>query len=406
VLQTWLFFWYINRINQKVIILLDYVKSRDSGLTFKDSGSSSTFGKLEKRFAETRQILQDISKEKEIKINYLQFIIDYVDVGLFSFDDKGAITFINPAARKILDRKFLTNIKALDEFNPNFSETINGLKPGESEVIEIKRKDNSLRLSLNTGLFNIMGIPHKLISFQDIDKHLYKEEIDSWSKIIRILNHEIMNSITPITSLSKTMKTYFTSNNKTILPQDITPKIIDRTIEGLGIIEDRGAGLINFVNSYRKLTALPSPIKSIFLIKDQFTQVRSLMNDELTTHNILLKVEVNPDDLSVEADKEQIQQILINLLKNAIQATQNESSPSIIFRGFRNEFNNTIIQVEDNGVGMPDSIINNIFIPFFTTKDTGSGIGLSLSRQIMQMHNGTIKVQSEVGKGSLFSLVF
>jgi len=292
----------------------------------------------------------------------------------------------------------------LDKLNTGFSETIMRMKPGESEVLLITRKNDIMRLSINAGLFNIMGVPHKLISFQDIDKHLYKEEIESWSGLIRVLNHEIMNSITPITSLSKTMKSYFVTENKTIVPNDITTKIIDRTVEGLGIIENRGVGLINFVGNYRKLTSIPEPIKSTFNIYEHLHEIKILLDEELLAGKILFNIDVQPKRLSITADKDQIQQVLINLVKNAIQAIQNTANPTITIRGFLNEKQNIVLQVEDNGVGIPESIIKNIFTPFFTTKENGSGIGLSLSRQIMHMHNGTIKVQS--GDKTVFTLQF
>ncbi|MBU8893693.1 MAG: HAMP domain-containing histidine kinase, partial [Bacteroidales bacterium] len=261
------------------------------------------------------------------------------------------------------------------------------------------------KLSVSCALLNLKGTKIKLISFQDIDKHLYKNEIESWGKLIRILNHEIMNSITPITSLSKTMKKYFVDGQAVKNRKNITPQTINRTVEGLDIIEERGSGLISFVNSYRKLSSLPEPKRTEFEVSKLLNQVKDLFIDKIENLNIDFKIELNPDDIILFADKDQITQVLINIVRNSFDAIQEKDKGEIRINATKNK-SEIALSITDNGKGIPADILNDIFIPFYTTKDSGSGIGLSLSKQIMELHDGTISVNSIPNESTEFILAF
>jgi two-component system nitrogen regulation sensor histidine kinase NtrY len=405
VLQTIFLIRYIRRINLQTIEYFDLIKNKESGFRLTNITDKDSFSLLRKQFNDTNQIIQDIRIEKEVQTNYLNHLVNYINVGLFSFDENDKIQFINPEAKRILGMDNIFKIQDLDLLNETFSNFLRQLKPNESEIIEFSTPAIKQKLSVNCGLLHLKGSKIKLVSFQDIDKHLYKNEIESWNKLIRILNHEIMNSITPITSLSKTMKKYFHDGEIVKSPEDITSTSINRTVEGLEIIEERGVGLINFVNNYRKLSSLPKPIRSGFPILKLLEQTKELFTQEIEINSIDILVEVKPEDLILNADKEQLSQILINLVKNSIRALEGKVSGKLLLKTYKKD-NKIHITVQDNGIGISEDIINDIFIPFYTTTETGSGIGLSISKQIMKMHNGTITVSSITDKSTEFTLIF
>jgi len=405
VLQTFLLIKYIRKINFQTIEYFDLIKNKESGFRLTDTESKNSFSLLRKQFNETNQIIQDIRIEKEVQSNYLSHLVNHVNIGLLSFDENEKIQFVNPEAKRILGIKNIFHLKDLNSLNKSFDEFLRHIQPNQSEIIEIKGNSENQKLSVNCGLLCLRDTKIKLISFHDIDKHLYTNEIESWNKLIRILNHEIMNSITPITSLTKTIKKYFSDGESIINPENIQSSTINRIVEGLNIIEERGIGLINFVNNYRKLTALPEPQKTNFNLNKFFTLIKDLFNEELTNNQVELKIETKPDDLSLNADKDQLTQIFINLIKNSLDGLNEKEKGFIELKASKN--NNVIqLSITDNGKGIPQNIIKDIFIPFYTTKESGSGIGLSLSKQIMQMHDGTISVSSVPDIKTKFKLGF
>jgi signal transduction histidine kinase len=246
----------------------------------------------------------------------------------------------------------------------------------------------------------------KIISFQDITTELDKKELDSWQRLIRVLTHEIMNSISPITSLTSVIAGYFRNkeDESPVPPESVNPGVIERTLSGLNTIEETGKGLLGFVDKYRSLTLLPEPRPVVFSVGSMFRKCKQLMESGIPG-NIELIIKVDPFDLSMKADQSQVEQVLINLIKNAIEAIGNTGKGIISLTGLNNE-GVVLIKVEDNGIGISDAIAEDIFVPFYTTKQNGSGIGLSLSKQIMQNHNGSISVSSVRAKGAGFTLRF
>lgn len=403
VLQTFFLIRFIHKKNQQVSEYFDLIKNKDTASRLSSDSNSSSFSKIRKQVNDTNQIIQDLQIEKEIQSNFFNHLVNDINIGLFAFDERGRIQFINPEAKRILGMTKIFKIEDLQEVNTNFVALLQNILPGQQEIVELK--NSSQKLSLNCGLLNLGAQKIKLISFHDIDKHLYQNEIESWNKLIRIMNHEIMNSITPITSLSKTMKKYFFDGENEKHSESILPASIGRTIEGLNIIEERGNGLIHFVNNYRKLSSLPQPNKADIQIQNLLIQSKELFREELESKNIEFVIDVNPDNLIINADKEQISQILVNLIKNSLHAMPNNRKGRIVITASKND-DKTIISVQDNGTGIPKEIMDDIFIPFYTSKESGSGIGLSLSKQIMKLHDGTISVSSIPDKITKFMLSF
>jgi signal transduction histidine kinase len=245
-----------------------------------------------------------------------------------------------------------------------------------------------------------------LVSFEDITNELDRKELDSWQRLIRVLTHEIMNSVSPVISLTSVIAGYFKDkkDGSPVTPEKIDQHVIYKTLSGLNTIEETGKGLLDFVDKYRSLNLLPEPKPVRFTIDKLFSKCRQLM-ESFVSERIEIITRVDPEDLSLTADQSQVEQVLINLMKNSIEAIGNMDngriSLSASYAGSA-----VIIQVGDNGIGIPESIAKDIFVPFYTTKENGSGIGLSLSRQIMYNHNGTISANSTPGAGSVFSLRF
>jgi len=356
-------------------------------------------------FEEIIKIIRSAKIEKENQYHYLQYVVDHVGVGLIAFDEKGKVELFNDAAKQLLQIPILKNIKTLDAIFKGLSNSLLKLKPQKQKLITANINDELLHLSIKAVEFKILEKNIKLVSIQDIKSELDQKEIESWQKLIRILNHEIMNSITPITTLTTALVRSFKNENGIKTKDEMDEELISETVTALNLIEDRGKGLIDFVNKYRSLSANIKPKIADVLVKKLFENVNVLFRDNFAKRKIIFSASVEPEDLSISADDKLIEQILINLVKNSIEAIDGVEQGKISLRaGQVND--RKIIKVSDNGKGITAVEIDNIFVPFYTTKESGSGIGLSLARQIMRAHKGEIKVSSVIGRETTFSLIF
>ena len=351
-------------------------------------------------------VIQNAKIENERTSHFFQSVVDHIDAGLLSFDMNVRIKIYNKAAKRYLHVQHPPQLSSLKTMNDEIFTTINTIKPGQ-EILHKMKIDNILQSVLVKATeLKFENNVIKLVSFQDITNELDKKELDSWQKIIRVLTHEIMNSISPITSLTTVISGYFKNkdNENPVLPEKINHQIISKTLSGLDTIEETGKGLLDFVDKFRSLTSLPKPDLSRFTIDSLFRKCKLLMESTIP-NNIKIIASVYPEDIAIVADYAQVEQVLINLIKNAIDALSDKKNSTIHLKAFYGD-GGKLIQVEDNGIGISGDIIEDIFVPFYTTKENGSGIGLSLSKQIMQNHNGTISVNSAPGKGSVFILNF
>jgi nitrogen fixation/metabolism regulation signal transduction histidine kinase len=351
-------------------------------------------------------IIQNVKIENERTSQFLQSVVDHVDIGLLSFDVNGNIEIYNRAAKRYLNVQQPRQLSSLKTTNDELFKVIKNIKPGQ-EILHKMKIDNLLQsILVKASELKFESNVIKLVSFQDITNELDKKELDSWQKLIRVLTHEIMNSISPITSLTGVISGYFKKkdNENTIPLELIDHQIVSKTLSGLNTIEETGKGLLDFVDKYRSLTSLPKPNLSKFTIDSLFRKCKLLMESNIS-NSIKIITSVYPEDIAIVADYAQVEQILINLIKNAVEALSNMKDGTIHLKAFYAE-NGTFIQVADNGIGISGDIIEDIFVPFYTTKENGSGIGLSLSKQIMQNHDGTISVNSAPDKGSEFTLKF
>jgi signal transduction histidine kinase len=279
------------------------------------------------------------------------------------------------------------------------------LSPGGNDLLKLKQDDDLMQLSMHATGFMMHQQALKLVAIQNIQNELEEKEMISWQNLIRVLTHEIMNSITPIASLSSTANELLKDDSKCEIPETINETIED-VRHAVRTIEKRSKGLLTFIENYRQLTRIPKPDFKIVLIKDLVDRVEHLMQDQFLHKEIEFNVDIDPETLEVTADQALIEQVLINLCKNAVEAVADIGTPNIRINADTDSFGNPVISVIDNGKGITEEVAEKVFIPFFTTKPQGSGIGLSLSRQIMRHHKGTLTVQSEPGVETVFSLRF
>ncbi|MBD3224317.1 MAG: ATP-binding protein [Caldithrix sp.] len=399
-------FKFTERTNQELSRFFDAVKYEDYSQSFGKSGLGGSFNDLHKAFAEVIQKIQATRSEKEEQYHYLQNVIQHIGIGLIAFHPQGEVEFINSAAKKLLRVNQLKSIRSLSNINPVFVEKLFQLKSGDKTLIKFQEKDELLHLVIHATMFRLKGDLVTLISIQNIRGELEEKEMEAWQKLIRVLTHEIMNSITPISSLASTTNDMLDVKHGSAQSAEVEPDTLEDVRNAVKTIHRRSEGLLKFVESYRSLTRLPKPDFQIFEIQELFDRVEQLMQSKLNEKKIAFKAEVYPSSLELTADPELMEQVLLNLMLNAVRAVEKTAEGRIEMVAYLNERGRVLIQVTDNGFGIPEDIQDTIFTPFFSTDKNGSGIGLSLCRQIMRLHGGTISVQSVTNGKTNFILRF
>jgi two-component system nitrogen regulation sensor histidine kinase NtrY len=362
------------------------------------------FGPMHKYFEEINRKLEKLRIENEVRNNYFKTIVDQTAVGLISFNPEGTVEFINDAARRIFGIHVLRNLKKLDNVKDGFSEMLFKMKSNEQKLVSIIINGEMIQLATKKIMLKLGERTLHLVSFQNIQPELDEKELESWQKLIRVLTHEIMNSMTPIITLVTTITRLYRNKDSGELkkPAEIQTPMIEKTIKGLDLIESRGQGLIHFVQNYRDVTRLPKPDFKILNVRDMFQGIKLMFEEQLLQNGIKLTIDCHPS-LFINADGKLLEQVIINLVKNAIEAFEDAPDPTITMAAQSNN-NQIIMEIADNGKGIPPDMLENIFVPFFTTKEKGSGIGLSLSRQIIRLHGGTMNVQSEPFSRTVFTI--
>jgi signal transduction histidine kinase len=331
--------------------------------------------------------------------------VDHVGIGLIAFDQQGEVEMINNAAKKLLKIPRLKNVHDLETVSARLVSKLFDLSPGANDLIKLKQDDDLLQISIYATGFVLHKQRLMLVAMQDIQGALEEKEMKSWQNLIRVLTHEIMNSITPIASLASTAHGLLKDERECELPESLNETIGD-VRHAVNTIEKRSKGLLTFIENYRKLTRIPKPDFKIVPVKDLFERVEHLMKDQFEAHGIEFNMQIDPLSLELTADPALIEQVLINLCKNAVEALNGVAKPKIKLKAATDERGNPVLKVIDNGRGIPEDVAGRIFIPFFTTRQQGSGIGLSLSRQIIRLHRGTIGVTSTPGEKTVFKLRF
>jgi nitrogen fixation/metabolism regulation signal transduction histidine kinase len=396
---------YVDKTNRDLARFLRSIRYSDFSQTFTAEGRGGSYAELGAAFREVMADFRKARAEKEEHYRYLHTVMQHIGVGLISFRQDGSVELINNAAKRLLRVRRLRNIRALSDLSREFVETLTRMHSGDKELIKIVDNDEMLQLSLSATEFKMRGDLFKLVSLQNIQSELEEKEIEAWQKLTRVLTHEIMNSITPISSLASTANELLEEYDAAVngRPQD---EAIGDVRDAVYTIAKRSNSLLHFVNAYRSLTRIPQPDFQIVSIRELFDNVKSLMQAEMEKRGVSLMCEIDPSSLTVTADPELVERVLINLIKNATESVEGSSGAHVFLRAALNGRGRTIIQVIDTGSGIIPEAIDKIFIPFFTTKKEGSGIGLSLSREIMRQHGGTIGVVSKPNERTVFSLRF
>lgn len=398
---------YVETTNRDLTRFFQSIKYGDFTQSFKNDSMGSSFTSLRNTFTEVANAFRKTRTEKEEHYRYLQTIVQHVGIGLLAFQPDGEVELMNNALKRLLKISHLKNIQSLEPISQNLVHTLFRLKPREKALIKFEKNNEALHLALFATEFKLRGQIFSLVSFQNIHSEIEETEIMAWQKIIRVLTHEIMNSITPIASLASTINELIKqSYQEAISPKNDNEEILEDINQALQTIQKRSKGLMHFVDAYRNYTLTPKPKFQFFPIRDIFARVERLMQANIQDKKIEFKVHIEPEGLELTADPELIEQVMINLLLNALQSIEKEKDGRIELNSFLDSQGRVIIQIKDNGPGIQAENLDKIFIPFFSTKESGSGIGLSLSRQIMRAHNGTMSVHSDPHKETIFALRF
>lgn len=396
---------YLNRTNRQLAQFFSSLPDRDSSLKFIGSETADSFRELSLRLEQIRILFQKERREKEAQHNYLNYLIEQIGVGIITYGDDGRIDLINPAAKAIFADKNIPELASLNKYNPEFEILIKDLELNEKALIRIIVKDELFYLTVQKSLFKLEDKSYWLISFQDINSELDKKELDAWQKIIRVLTHEIMSSISPVSSLSEHLLNKIQDPNKPGIVKEPKGILMEDLAEGLEIIKTRGEGLMEFVRHYHSFTHLPIPVLEEVQLGPFLEKIRNLVEPECKKNDISAMLELS-ESIQISIDPQLIEQVFLNLIRNSIQALEGTVSGKSISIIAGRDVSGVQISVRDNGCGIDIDNMDNIFIPFYTTRTKGSGIGLSLAKQIMRLHNGQISVKSDGGNGAEFILRF
>jgi len=403
--QTYNLIEYGNTTNKKITRFLESIRYADFSSSFtKDSPLGKSFKEMNLSFNEVIQAFKKTRAEKEEQMLFLQIMIQHINTGIISFDHTGKIGVINGTAKQLLKIPQFKDIYDFGKLSKDLLERILKIKPGGSFSLKI---NHDLHLNFQSASFKMGGVSWTLLSFQNIQSELQKNELQAWQNLTKVLRHEIMNSMTPIASLA---------NSLGIILEEDVEEINDELVidhdsyedlqEGLNTIAKRSTGLVDFVNAYRDYTNIPQPVLRPFTVKTLFENITVLLKEDMSKAGVCLTCDIMPKELELMADQDLIQMILINLVKNAKEALDKSDYKTITLKAGMNAQSYPYIQVIDRGEGIVQEALERIFVPFYTTKKTGSGIGLSISRQIMNLHKGHLEVYSVPNEQTVFTLSF
>ena len=392
--------------NTNIASFLDSIRFDDLSQSFKTESKDPSVQKLHTELNEALAKLRTTRREKDSEYQFFKNIVQHAAIGLLTFKKDGSIQIINSAAKRLLRITKADRLNDINVVSEELVETFQKLKTGGRELVRIKFGDESLQLSVYVIELTLRDEEVKLVSMSNIQSELEEKEMEAWQNLVRVLTHEIMNSVTPISSLAGIVEEDLKHRVDSQSEMPLKKEELEDMYLSLQTITKRSAGLIRFVKEFRNLTHIPKPKLAEVPLKVLLEEMAMLHKKELADHAITIKVDVTPSELIIRADKTMIEQVLINLIKNAIQSFDEQTEKRIELKAYTNEKGSPVISVKDNGAGIDVEALEKIFIPFFSTKKTGSGIGLSLSKQIMRQHEGNITVKSKLGEGTEFLLRF
>jgi two-component system nitrogen regulation sensor histidine kinase NtrY len=396
--------YFVDQTNRDLVGFLTSIKYNDFTATSTAEHRGKSFGELYEAFNLINRKFQEVRADKEANHQFLQTIVEQIEIGLLCYNEAGEVRLMNKALQRMLRKSFLLHVDGLEQVDPQLLAAIRDSREGKRDLVKITIDNRLLQLAVLTSELRLQDERLFLVSIKNIQNELEEQELDAWQKLIRILTHEIMNSVAPITSLSGTIEAMLSDEP---VPDTQTLQDIRQSVQ---VIQRRGEGLLAFTETYRSLTRIPPPNFQEVSVDKLLERIATLFHTQAHQQGVALHLHKYPSELNLQADPYLLEQVIINLAKNALDALTDASSPvsepAIHLHVNRNKQGQVIIQVVDNGPGITPAELEQIFVPFFTTKAEGSGIGLSLSRQIIRAHKGTIEVQSVVGEGTVVQLVF
>ncbi|WP_298753829.1 HAMP domain-containing sensor histidine kinase [uncultured Psychroserpens sp.] len=380
------------------------VKYRDFSRWFPEDRGPKDIRFLYTGFNEINRTIKEINSQNQAQYVYLQKILEMVDIGIIAYNlETGDVLWVNDSFGEILDMPSFKNIRFIENRKPELFNTIFETYHREPNSISIALQNENIKILISDTVFQVDDDAFKLIVIQDIDNTLNKNESESWKKLLSVMTHEIMNSIAPISSLADTLQ----SNLQIAIKQPKESNLeLDDLNSGIKTIKNRSDGLLKFAKTYRSLSKVTNLNLQRVKVSELFSNIQLLMAPSIEAKNIDITFKISGPKLELDIDTHLIEQVLINLILNAVDACKHKEDAQIKVSASQNTSRNIVLKVYDNGTGIPQDILENIFVPFFTSKATGSGIGLSLCKQIMLLHKGKILVKSLEGEGSVFSLVF
>jgi two-component system nitrogen regulation sensor histidine kinase NtrY len=396
---------YVESVNREFTQFLSFVAHDDFGASPALTRKGRVFRELESAYQLLAGKYRSLNLRRAANHQYLEALVEHVSVALICLDGNRAVTLMNREAKALFKTPHLASLKSLGRIDAQLPAVIEDLGDGGRAMISVKNADEALTLALFATEFELLGERYKLISFQNIRDELEQREIDFSQKLIKVLTHEIMNSVTPIISLTKLIRDRMVDEKTGELATNLSSDEQHDLARSLTSIHSRGSGLLKFVQAYSVLTNLPRPSIAEVDVVALLDRVHALMAPTLETEGASLQVQVTGANLTVRADPQQIEQVLINLLRNAAEALAGRGG-RVLLRVARDDHGKVLIQVIDDGPGIDAAHLDNIFLPFFTTKRSGSGVGLSVSRQIMALNKGMLTVKTAPGAGSEFTLRF
>lgn len=390
----WNLIYFMNAINRKVAFFFDAVANDDTTLHFPEKLRSKSLSTLHTSINQLNNHISSIKIKNEYNERFFREMMKYSATGLMAVDEQGYIELINNSALDLIGMPYISHIHLLKQKKTVLYDQLMQLEPGQTHTIKLLDGTDLRLILLKVAILNFGEKKYRLYSLNDIKAQIEENELDSWQKLIRVMTHEIMNSIAPITSLSNTLTRIYIKNGEPLPIEDMTQMHITNTIHGLDVIENTGKGLMHFVEDYRRLTKVPKPVFKPIQISKWFRSIELLMKSRMDEENIEFRITGKELYGELIGDEKLLNQVLINLLNNAIDALKDVNKKKITLNIIEGLLGKIKISVADNGTGIAPEEIEKIFVPFYTTKETGSGIGLSLCRQIMRLHKGSISVLS------------
>jgi signal transduction histidine kinase len=404
-LQTYYLIRYLLKFQVLISDFFDILKAADKTRMIEELKGSRKYHSIKQSMSHIGAEIDKMKLEKVSNELLSKYILDEIHSGLIAFDEENAVKLVNRRALNFFDISSLSRLSDLDKRHPGLARKLNLLSPSGTSVIEFPFRDALEKFHFSANELFVMGKYLKVVVFTNIQKELESIETESYLRLIRILIHEINNSLTPITSLALANKEILKDGRNTNVFAKLNPDDLGDLISNNEVLEERSVGIRNFVSQFSQLTNIPDPSFSEIIIEDVFKKIHTICKPQLKEEEIEFQTVSNPGNLAVRADKGMLTQVLINLVKNSINALKDKEDGRVMLSAYLVK-NQVVIEVRDNGLGIDQDLLNKIFIPFFTTRENGSGIGLSYSRQVMQLHGGTIKVKSVPLEETTFELAF